>query len=148
MLADDGVERIGGHEVLREIRRGLDDTGGDRGGDGRVCEIGGDQALQFRNELVYALRGQVQAKQLDCDELVLLGIVRTKDLAERARANLMKYAERTERVRRRGAGSFVVQSNLLGGPMDAAAIVTLNTRRSKRLRRVRAYLTLARRRVL
>ena len=150
MLTDDGIERIGGDEILREIRRGLDDAGGDRRGDGRVCEIGGDQTFELGDELVHALGGQVEAEELHRDELVLLWIVGSKDLAESARTNLMKHAERTERVRRRGAGRFVGQANLLGGPRMTvdAAIVTLNTRRSKQLRGFRARPTLARERVL
>ena len=58
---------------------------------------------------VHALGREVEAEEFDGDELVLLRIVGSKHGAERARANLMENAERTERVRRRGAGSFRVQ---------------------------------------
>ena len=81
----------------------------DRRDDCRMREVGRDQPLELGDELVHAFGRQVEAEQLDGDQLVLPGIVGAKHGAERARANLMQNAERTERVRRRGAGSFRVQ---------------------------------------
>ena len=72
-------------------------------------QISGDEPLQAGDEFVDPLGRQVETEQLYRNELVLLGIVGSKDRAERARAYLMKNAERTERVWRRGAGSFRVQ---------------------------------------
>jgi hypothetical protein len=72
-------------------------------------EIDGEQSFELTDELVHAFGRKVEAEKLDGDELVLAGIVSSKHRAEHARANLMQNAERTERVRRRGAGSFRVQ---------------------------------------
>jgi hypothetical protein len=109
VLANDSIERIGGDEILGQKGRCLHDARGERRGDRGVGQIGGNEALQAGDELVDALGRQVETEQLYRNELVLLGIVGSKDRAERTRANLMKNAERTERVRRRGTGSFRVQ---------------------------------------
>jgi hypothetical protein len=109
VFANNGIERIGGDEILSEKGGCLDDARGERRGDGAVGQIGGDEPLEAGDELVNALGRQVETEQLYRNELVLLGIVGSKDRAESARANLMKNAERTERVWRRGTGSFRVQ---------------------------------------
>ena len=72
-------------------------------------EVGRDQPFEIGDELVHAFGGKVETEEFDGDQLVLTGIVGSKHRAEHARANLMQNAERTERVRRRGAGSFRVQ---------------------------------------
>jgi hypothetical protein len=109
VLANDRIERIGGDEILGQKGRCLDNARGERRRDRGVGQIGGNEALQAGDELVDALGRQVETEQLYRNELVLLGIVGSKDRAERTRANLMKNAERTERVRRRGTASFRVQ---------------------------------------
>ena len=109
VLADDDVERVGGDKILREIRRGVGDAGGERRGDRRMRQIGRDQLLEFGDELVRALRRKIEPEQLDRDETILFRLIRAKHGTERARADLMKNAKWTESVRRRRAGSVRVQ---------------------------------------
>jgi hypothetical protein len=72
-------------------------------------EVGSNEAFEIGDELVHALGRQVEAEEFDRDELVLSRIVGAKHGPQGARANLVENAERTERVRRRGAGCFRVQ---------------------------------------
>jgi hypothetical protein len=72
-------------------------------------QIGRDQSLEIGDQFVNALGREVDSEELDGNELVLPGIVGSKHRAERARTNLMKNAERTERVWGRGTASFRVQ---------------------------------------
>jgi hypothetical protein len=109
VLAQHGVERVGGDEILGKVRRHLHDPRGDSRDDRGMREVGRDQSLEVRDEFVNALGREVGAEELDGDELVLPGVVRSKYRAECARANLMKNAERTERVWGRGTACFRVQ---------------------------------------
>ena len=72
-------------------------------------QVGSDQPFEIGDELVHAFWRQIEAEKFDGDELVLFRIVGPKNRTERARANLVENAERTERVRRRGTGCFRVQ---------------------------------------
>ncbi len=109
MLAQHGVERVGRHEILREIGRHLHDSGGHGCDDRGMREIGRDQSLEIRDQFVHALGREVDAEELDGDELVLVRVVGSKHRAKRPRANLMENAERTERVWGRGTACFRVQ---------------------------------------
>ena len=60
-----------------------------------------------------ALRRKIETEQLDRDESIAILVVSTKDGAQSTIADLVQHAKRTEGVRRRGAGSFRVQSRLL-----------------------------------
>ena len=109
VLAHDDVERVGRDEVEREIRGGAGDAGGDGRSNSRVREIGGDQLLELRDELMNALGRHVQTKKFHRNESILVGIVRAKDGSQRSSSDLMEYAKWTERVRERRARNFRVQ---------------------------------------
>jgi hypothetical protein len=76
-------------------------------------ETGVDQPLQPGDQFADAVRGQIEAKQLDRDEPLLLLIVGAEDRAMSADADLMKHTKWTERVGWHGAGSFSGQRVLL-----------------------------------
>jgi hypothetical protein len=78
-----------------------------------MLQLGRDQLFEFAQELMNAFRRQVEAEQLDGDESITILVVSTKDGAQSTIADLVQHAKRTEGVRRRGAGSFSVQSRLL-----------------------------------
>ena len=72
-------------------------------------QTSGDQRLEFGDELMHALRRQIQAEQFDGDEPVAIGLVRTEHRAQRTGTDLMKHAKWTEGIRGRRADSFRVQ---------------------------------------
>lgn len=109
MLPYHHVDRVGGDKIVREVRRGVDDPGGQGRGNRRVREVGRDQLLEFGDEPVRSIRRKIQTEPLYRDELVLLRIVRAKNRTERARADLMENAKWTEGIRRRSTGSVRVQ---------------------------------------
>jgi hypothetical protein len=78
-------------------------------------QLSRDHPLELGNELVQPLRRHIQAQDLDRDQPRAVGIVRTKDGTERSGTDLMKDPERSERVRRLGAGSFRMQWNNSSG---------------------------------
>ena len=108
-LAQKGVERIGGDEVLCQVCRGASDAGGKWNGDARVREIRRDEPIELSHQLMHALGRYVEPKHLHGDEPILVGFVRTKHWTERPCPNLMKNTKRTKRVGRRSSGSFRVQ---------------------------------------
>ena len=65
------------------------------------------------DQLMHAFRRKIEAGRLYGDESIAIGVIRTKDRSQSTIANLMQHAKWTEGVRRRGAGSFRVQSRLL-----------------------------------
>ena len=75
----------------------------------RMRQIGGDQALERRDQLMDPLGRQIELEELDGDEPLVLRIVGAKHRSKSPRTDLMKNAKRSERVRRRSAGSFRVQ---------------------------------------
>ena len=109
LVAQHDVERVGGHVFLREINHQAVGSGRDRRGDDRMRQLGRDQALELGHELVQALRRHVEPQDFDRDQPRAIGIVGTKDRTERSGTDLMQDPERSERVRRRGAGSFRMQ---------------------------------------
>ena len=109
MIPDHHVERIGRHEVLGEICHDAVGPGRDRRGDGRVSQIDDDQSLEMSDELMHAIRRQIQTEHLDRDQTIAVGIEATKDRTERTRADLMQDAERSERVGGCGACGFRMQ---------------------------------------
>ena len=78
-----------------------------------MLELGGDQLFEFRDELVNAFRRKIEPEHFDRDQAIAFGIVSTEDRSQSAIADLVEHAKRAEGVRRRGAGSFRVQSRLL-----------------------------------
>ena len=68
-----------------------------------------NQGLQLGYDPVNAIGWEIESEELDGNQLVLFRIVGTKNRTERAYADLMKNAERTERPRMLCAGSFRVQ---------------------------------------
>jgi hypothetical protein len=149
VFADDDVEAVGGDEVLCEIRLDAGHSRSHRRGNGGMRQVFGDQTLELGDQLMNAFGRQIEPEQLDRDELVLLRIVSSKDRAERACPDLMKNAEGTERVGRRGASSFRVQCETLLLTWGAVGItITLNTRSSKHLHAASRTRGLARCRIL
>jgi hypothetical protein len=104
-LPYDDVDRVGGHKIVREVRRGVDDPGCQRRRNRPVRQIGRDQLLEFGDQAVRSLRRKVQTEPFYRDQFLLFRIVRTKNGAERARADLVENAKRTEGVRRCSTGS-------------------------------------------
>ena len=76
-------------------------------------KVNPDQALQFGNQLVHALGGQVESEELDRDRTVGHCVVRAEDRAERPCSDLMKNAKPPERVRWCTARRLGVQRELL-----------------------------------
>jgi hypothetical protein len=74
-----------------------------------VRQVGRDQTVERRHELMDTLRWQIQFEELDGDKTFTLRIVRTEHRTQRPRTNLMKNTKRSKCVRRNGAGSFRVQ---------------------------------------
>jgi hypothetical protein len=77
-------------------------------------QVGVDQRLQFRNELVNELRRKVKLEELDRNQTIVFGVIRAKNRSECPRANLVKNAEWAECFRVSGARGFRVQWVLLG----------------------------------
>jgi hypothetical protein len=74
-----------------------------------VAQVGGNQPLEERDELMAPLRRQIERELLDGDDAIPARIVRAEHRTQGAGANLMKNPERTEGVRWRSARSFRVQ---------------------------------------
>ena len=114
VLAHDDVERISCGEALREKCVVVAvDAGGARSGNNRMLQLCADQLLELGDELVNAFWRKVDPENFDRDESVAIRIIRTKDRAQSTIADLVEHAKWTKGVRRRGAGSFRVQSRLL-----------------------------------
>ena len=75
-------------------------------------QLGRDDALELGGEPMHAFGRQVEPEQLDGDEPIAFGIEPAKHRTQRAGANLMKDAKRTEPVWRRRTGSVRVQWKL------------------------------------
>jgi len=108
-VAHPEVERVGRHEILRKVGRHAGDAGRDWRGNRGMREIRGNRALDFGHKLMGPFGRQIQTEEFDCHEPILFGLVGSKDGSERPGANLMKDAERTERVRLRCAEGFGLQ---------------------------------------
>jgi len=78
-----------------------------------MLQLGADQFLELGDELVNAFGRKIDPENLYGDQSIAIGIIRTKDRAQSTIADLVEHAKWTEGVRRRGAGSFRVQSRLL-----------------------------------
>jgi len=76
-------------------------------------QVGGDQLLELGDELMNFVGSEIQTKQLDGNQPVFFGLVRTKYRAQSPRTDLMKYAKWSEGVRRRSTDSVRVQRALL-----------------------------------
>lgn len=109
VLPYDDVDRVGGDKIVREVRRGVDNPGGQGRGDRRVPQIGRDQLLEFGDQTVRPLGRKIQTEPFYRDEFLLLRIVRAKNGTERTRADLMENAKWTEGVRRCSTGGVRVQ---------------------------------------
>ena len=103
------VERLGGDVILGQIRGHTVDSGGHGLDNGRPRQTGGDQTLEFGNELMDALGRQVELKEFDGHEALAVRIERAKHGSQRAGANLMENPEWTEGFWRRRTRSVRVQ---------------------------------------
>ena len=109
VIADDHVERLGGHEVEREERRVVGQAGRQRGGDAHVRQVGSDQPIERSNEPMGVFGRKVEPELLHRDQTTGVGLIGAKDGAENAGADLMENPKWSEGVRWRGAGSVRVQ---------------------------------------
>jgi hypothetical protein len=64
------VERIGGHEILREVRGVAVDAGRARRGNDRMLQLDRDQLFKFAGELMNALGRKIEAEQFDRNESI------------------------------------------------------------------------------
>ncbi len=108
-LSSRDVEGFGGDIILGEIGGHARHPGRDRRDNRRVRRLDGNQPLELGDEPMDSLGRQIETKQLDGDETIVVRIVRTKDGSRCAGANLMENPEGTEGVWRRGARSVRVQ---------------------------------------
>jgi hypothetical protein len=74
-----------------------------------VRQVCGDEAFELGNELMRALRRQVEFEELDGDEPLQGRIVGSKNRTQCPRADLMQYAKRSEGVGGCVASSVSVQ---------------------------------------
>ena len=109
VFANGQVERVGGDVILGEKGGDAADAGGKGRHQGRVREPGGDQLLEFGDQLVRAFRREVEFEQLDGDEPLACRIVRAKHRSQGSCTNLMKNSKPSECVGRRSASSVSVQ---------------------------------------
>ena len=78
-----------------------------------MLQLSRDQLFKLAGELVDALRRKIEPEQFDRDEPIPILIIRTENGSGSTIADLVEHAKWAEGVRRRGAGSFRVQSRLL-----------------------------------
>jgi len=107
--AQGNVERLGFDEFFDEVRRVAEDAGRERPRDRGMRQLGADETVEIRDELVHELRREIDREQFDRDRTIVLGIVATKHGTQRAGANLMNDAEWTERFRSHRSGRFRAQ---------------------------------------
>jgi len=74
-----------------------------------VRQVGSDQPRERGDQLMNPFGRQIELEQFDCDESFAVRVVRPEDGPKSPRTDLMKNTKRSERVRRRSAGSFRVQ---------------------------------------
>jgi len=74
-----------------------------------MCKVGSDQKVECGDEPPGGVGGKVEPELLDGDQSTWVRLIRAKDGAEDAGANLVENTEGTEGVRRRRAGSVRVQ---------------------------------------
>ena len=108
-LSNRDVEGFGGDVILGEIGHHARHPGRDRRDNRRVRQLDRNQPLELGDELMDTLGRQIESKQFDGDETIVVRIVRAKDGSRCAGANLMENPERTEGVWRRSTRSVRVQ---------------------------------------
>jgi hypothetical protein len=109
------VERLRGDVILGQIGPDVDDAGGDRRDERRILEMCRNDPLELGDELMDALRREIEPEQLDRDEPLARRVICAKHRSQRPGANLMKNTKRSERVRERSARSFRVQRRISSG---------------------------------
>jgi hypothetical protein len=77
-LASHDVERVAGEVILRQIGNNAVETGRDGSRNRGMSKLGLDQPLEFGDQLMDALGGQVEPENFDGNEAIALGFVRTK----------------------------------------------------------------------
>ena len=109
VLADGDIQRLRLDVLVHKVHRRIDDAGGERRVDRGMDQRGGDQPLEFAEELLCARRRQIEGEEFDRDRAAMRRIVRAKNRSQRSRADLMKNLKRSERGRKPGANSFRAQ---------------------------------------
>ena len=100
-LAQHDVERIADRVLLREIRGAVVEPRRNRRGDVRMADVRGDERVELGDERRRLFGSEVETKDLDRDEPIASGLVRTEDRTQRARTNLMENPEWPECFRRK-----------------------------------------------
>jgi hypothetical protein len=109
VVANHDVEGFGGHEIERQVGRIVGEASRERSGDTGMREVGGDQAVQGSNEPMTVFGRKIEPELLDGDEAAGVGLVGPEHGTERAGADLVQHAKRSEGVWGRGAGGVRVQ---------------------------------------
>ena len=89
LVAHQDIDRIGRQVVLGEVGHGAVGAGRERRRDGGMRQAGRNQGFELGDEPVHSLRRQVELEHLDGHQTTAIGIVCTKDRAQRSRADLM-----------------------------------------------------------
>jgi hypothetical protein len=103
------VQRFGDDVVLGQISVHTLDASAHRRYHGRVRHPGGDQPLEFCDELMDPFGRKIEPEQFDGYETIVVRIERSKHGSQCAGANLMENPEWTEGFWRRGTRSVRVQ---------------------------------------
>ena len=109
VLAQRGVERLGGDEFLSKVRGHARDAGTDRRRNHRVRQLGHNQGFERRDQLMDALGRQIQFEELDRNQPLAVRVISAEHRSQRSSANLMQHPKWPECVWRRCAGGFRVQ---------------------------------------
>ena len=115
LFAHHGVQRFRRHILLRQVCLDTLDARDDKLCDGWMRQAGRDDRLELGDEPVDAIGREIEAEELDRDQPILVRIVRAKNRAESAGANLMKDSKWTKHVGRCSTHSFRLQRKLLSG---------------------------------
>ena len=94
---------------MSEVDRAVGQPCGNRRGNDVMVQIGRNQSLEKRDELMQPFERQIERELLDGNNPIPIGIVGAKHRTQRPGANLMKNTKWSEGVRWRGARSFPVQ---------------------------------------
>ena len=99
VVADRDVERLAGDVLLRAVRDRAFDAGGDRLDDRRMEEARIRGARQLVGERLRLFWRDVEPEDLDRDEPIAGGLVRSEDRSKRANTDLMQHPKRAKRGR-------------------------------------------------
>src|SRR5919109_560192 len=120
-LAKRHVERFTGDEILNEVRPLAAQSRGNRRHDSWIGQRRRDDPVELGNQLIRAVRRQIEREHLDRDDAIAVRIDGAIDGTQCARADLMDNTKRTECVRS-GAGCVRVQRRTPQGKADSRIV--------------------------